>query len=111
MALSVPLSRFASRVGGGSAFFVRHRSHAMKQKPPSVHFGFTGEIFGGTILGIGIGILVAIGFIKSPDSLIVSLPVLGVSAFACIVAGSIVARVARLRRLSADDSDNERHDA
>ena len=25
MALSVPLSRFTSRVGGGSAFFVRHR--------------------------------------------------------------------------------------
>src|ERR1039458_8992990 len=26
LALSVPLSRFTSRVGGGSAFFVRHRS-------------------------------------------------------------------------------------
>ena len=25
MALAVPLSRFASRVGGGSAFYVRHR--------------------------------------------------------------------------------------
>jgi len=30
LALSVPLSRFTSRVSGGSAFFVRHRSHAMK---------------------------------------------------------------------------------
>ena len=30
MALSVPLSRFTSRVGGGSAFFVRQHSHAMK---------------------------------------------------------------------------------
>ena len=28
LALSVPLSRFASRVGGGSAFFVRHRGGA-----------------------------------------------------------------------------------
>ena len=28
MALSVPLSRFASRVGGGSAFFVRHQADA-----------------------------------------------------------------------------------
>ena len=27
MALSVPLSRFTSRVGGGSAFFVRRREH------------------------------------------------------------------------------------
>jgi hypothetical protein len=27
MARSVPLSRFTSRVGGGSAFFVRHREH------------------------------------------------------------------------------------
>jgi hypothetical protein len=33
MALSVPLSRFTSRVGGGSAFFVRRHSHiTMKPK-------------------------------------------------------------------------------
>ena len=31
MALSVPLSRFTSRVGGGSAFFVRHHAHVMKK--------------------------------------------------------------------------------
>ena len=30
MALAVPLSRFTSRVGGGSAFFVRQQAHAMK---------------------------------------------------------------------------------
>ena len=30
MALSVPLSRFTSRVGGGSAFFVRHHDTFMK---------------------------------------------------------------------------------
>ena len=29
MALSVPLSRSTLRVGGGSAFFVRHRGHAV----------------------------------------------------------------------------------
>ena len=29
MALAVPLSRFTSQVGGGSAFFVRHRGHAL----------------------------------------------------------------------------------
>ena len=28
MALAVPLSRFTSRVGGGSAFFVRHQASA-----------------------------------------------------------------------------------
>jgi hypothetical protein len=28
LALSVPLSRFTSRVGGGSAFFVRHQARA-----------------------------------------------------------------------------------
>ena len=28
MALSVPLSRFTSQVGGGSAFFVRNQAHA-----------------------------------------------------------------------------------
>jgi hypothetical protein len=31
MALSVPLSRFTSRVGGGSAFFVRHHSRVVKK--------------------------------------------------------------------------------
>src|ERR1035441_1842685 len=30
LALAVPLSRFTSRVGGGSAFFVRHHLRAMK---------------------------------------------------------------------------------
>jgi len=30
LSLAVPLSRFTSRVGGGSAFFVRNRTHAMK---------------------------------------------------------------------------------
>ena len=39
LALSVPLSRFTSRVGGGSAFFVRHRGHALDsnlcQRPDS----------------------------------------------------------------------------
>jgi hypothetical protein len=31
LALSVPLSRFTSRVGGGSAFFVRHHLRTMKR--------------------------------------------------------------------------------
>jgi hypothetical protein len=30
LALAVPLSRFTSRVGGGSAFYVRHRPHFMR---------------------------------------------------------------------------------
>ena len=30
MALAVPLSRFTSRVGGGSAFYVRHRQNFMR---------------------------------------------------------------------------------
>jgi hypothetical protein len=30
LALAVPLSRFTPRVGGGSAFYVRHHSRAMK---------------------------------------------------------------------------------
>ena len=32
MALSVPLSRFTSRVGGGSAFFVRRQDHTTNQQ-------------------------------------------------------------------------------
>ena len=32
MALSVPLSRFTPRVGGGSAFFVRHSRHAFMKR-------------------------------------------------------------------------------
>jgi len=33
LALAVPLSRFTPRVGGGSAFFVRHHSRFMKTLP------------------------------------------------------------------------------
>jgi len=33
LALSVPLSRFTSRVGGGSAFFVRRLTHHKNMKP------------------------------------------------------------------------------
>ena len=36
MALAVPLSRFTSRVGGGSAFFVRPRSHATLIYRPTI---------------------------------------------------------------------------
>src|ERR1035437_6548790 len=32
LALAVPLSRFTSRVGGGSAFFVRHSRHAFMKR-------------------------------------------------------------------------------
>ena len=45
MALSVPLSRFASRVGGGSAFFVRQQSVA-----EDFAVGFRGGVFGGSVL-------------------------------------------------------------
>ncbi len=34
MALAVPLSRFTSRVGGGSAFFVRHHRNQTPNKEP-----------------------------------------------------------------------------
>jgi membrane protein implicated in regulation of membrane protease activity len=32
LALAVPLSRFTSRAGGGSAFFVRHQKHIKNMK-------------------------------------------------------------------------------
>jgi hypothetical protein len=109
LALSVPLSRFTPQVGGGSAFFVRHHSHAMKQKPPSVHFGFTGEIFGGTILGIGLGIMFTIGYIKFSDSQISLSPLVRICSFVFVIAGSFIARSARLKRLSQIEDDS--HDA
>ena len=34
MALSVPLSRFTPRVGGGSAFFVRHHMDTIEEDKP-----------------------------------------------------------------------------
>ena len=37
MALSVPLSRFTSQVGGGSAFFVRPRQHTTTQNMFTKH--------------------------------------------------------------------------
>ena len=36
MARLVPLSRFTSQVGGGSAFYVRHHSHFMKYHTPLI---------------------------------------------------------------------------
>jgi Flp pilus assembly secretin CpaC len=36
LALAVPLSRFTSQVGGGSAFFVRRHSHFMKNCTPLI---------------------------------------------------------------------------
>jgi hypothetical protein len=41
LALVVPLSRFTSQVGGGSAFFVRHHSH---------HTKYEDHITGGSML-------------------------------------------------------------
>ncbi len=81
----------------------------MKQKPPSVHFGFTGEIFGGTILGIGLGIMFTIAYIKFSDSQIVLSPLVRVCGFAFVIAGSFIARSARLKRLSQMEDDS--HDA
>jgi hypothetical protein len=48
LALAVPLSRFTSRVGGGSAFFVRphHITHIMKANKHTIRlFGVVG-VFG-----------------------------------------------------------------
>jgi len=53
LVIAVPLSRFTSRVGGGSAFFVRHRSHFMRIP----HF---------IIIGIAAGAMFVVGCSKSP---------------------------------------------
>src|ERR1039457_7300691 len=39
LALAVPLSRFPSRVGGGSAFYVRHHGHATNNAEQDRHKG------------------------------------------------------------------------
>ena len=44
MALSVPLSRFTSRVGGGSAFFVRQQ---VTRYPPTTHTKYIMNGIGG----------------------------------------------------------------
>ena len=49
MARSVPLSRFTPRVGGGSAFFVRHRSHFMRIS----HFIIVGVAALAAMLSVG----------------------------------------------------------
>ena len=59
MALAVPLSRFTSRVGGGSAFFVRPFLHAMKKL-----FTILGVIF-----AVVIGIIVIAAAIFIPRTL------------------------------------------
>ena len=62
MALSVPLSRFTSQVGGGSAFFVRHHFTHMK----------TSHIFGLVVRTTGL-IIIVFGFIYILDGFVILL--------------------------------------
>jgi len=48
LALSVPLSRFTSRIGGGSAFFVRQRSER------GIYFADYGETFWCFVLAVAV---------------------------------------------------------
>jgi hypothetical protein len=66
LGLAVPLSRFTSRVGGGSTFFVRHRSHIdfMYIGPQSK----SGKIAAGIILILAGGAGVAFDIYSSPVS-------------------------------------------
>ena len=63
MALSVPLSRFTSRVGGGSAFFVRHH-HTLMKPWTLLDLGFT---FAGLFAGIAIGIWASLCWFYGQD--------------------------------------------
>jgi hypothetical protein len=47
LALSVPLSRFTSLVGGGSAFYVRHRPRFMKNRTPLIVTALLVSLFTG----------------------------------------------------------------
>ena len=114
MALSVPLSRFTPRVGGGSAFFVRPTSRVMKYRAicPSCGMRFSRALYfrwlahvprrcqgcgchykadtlweyvGSGLLGVGFAISIGLGLLG-----VVSWPVsvilfLGVAATGCIL--------------------------
>jgi len=71
------------------------------------HFGFPGEILGGIILGIGLGIFITKAFLASSSHQIAVPPLLWAAAFICVSGGSLIARSARLKRLSKHDIDDK----
>ena len=87
MALAVPLSRFASQVGGGSAFFVRPLAHAMKG---------TNNLIGGIVMCV---FPTMIFFLPHGD-----LPVWVVVLLALFILCGVWAIISSIFRLDADSA-------
>jgi hypothetical protein len=80
----------------------------MKQKPFANQLAcFTGEFVGGTIAGIGLGIIMTNAFLATSERHVVVPPLLWICAFFCTTGGSLLARSARLKRLSKHDRDEK----
>ena len=83
----------------------------MKKKPFADQLAcFTGEFVGGVIAGIGLGILITNAFLATSSQHVAVPPLLWICAIFCASGGSLLARTARLKRLSKLDRD-EKHDS
>ena len=83
MALSVPLSRFTSRVGGGSAFYVRPLRDMTPEEYKHGREDFWKQFTCGAILGVLCGIILAWQYAPSFEmGLVFVVCAAGVSAFA-----------------------------
>jgi len=60
LALSVPLSRFTSRVGGGSAFFVRHHYAPVNMNHSSLLRDVVGFLVGGLLAAVASGVVLVL---------------------------------------------------
>jgi len=82
----------------------------MKEKPFADQLAcFTGEYVGGIIAGIGLGIIITNAFLATSSLHVIVPPLLWICAIFCASGGSLLARSARLKRLSKIESE-EKHD-
>jgi len=83
MARSVPLSRSTLRVGGGSAFFVRHQRRTQNMKENKCDFCENGSLVPGT--------LEAVSFVPTTTKKIrfFKKGVYGIKVFACLNCGRL----------------------
>ena len=86
-------------------------AHVMKHKPFAEQIAcFTGEVVGGIIAGIGLGIMITNACLATSTQHVAIPPLLLICSLFCASGGGLLIRSSRLKRLAKKD-EHERHDA